>query len=296
MNFSIWGMSGSLHTELDRQLLFAQDRLYFWIDAIDKACNRFRPDSEICQLNAAHGDVRVSDHLARALVAARRASTLTGGLCDPTILNSLVALGYDRDYATIGPLEDVPLDLRPAPGFDALHFNEVAHTVHQSGEWRIDLGASAKALLADLVSEDVAPTGGVCVEIGGDVTARGQGPEGPWVIGVASTLTLTGDEPRVGLRDGAIATSSNDVRTWHRGERLVGHIIDPRTGDSAQGPFAAATVIAGDCVEANAYATAALLWGEDAAWHIAQAGRSARLVRRDGTVEYVGAWPREEAA
>lgn len=296
MNFSIWGLSGSLHTESDNLLPFAEDRLNFWLEVIDKACNRFRPDSELSRLNEAQGDVVLSTVLVRALVAARRASELTGGLCDPTILPSLEALGYDRDYDSLGDVADTPLDLRPAPGFSALGFDEVARTVHKTFDCRIDLGASAKALVADLVARDVAPTGGVVVEIGGDVSARGRGRKGLWVVGIASTLTITGDEPRIALENGAIATSSNDVRTWRRGDHVIGHIIDPRSGRSAVSPFAAATVIDTDCVSANAFATAALLWGEDAAWHIAQAGRSARLVRHDGTVEFVGAWPREEAA
>jgi thiamine biosynthesis lipoprotein len=296
MNFSIWGLSGSLHTEGDNQLPFAEDRLHFWLDIIDRTCNRFRADSELSRLNGADGDVTLSDGFVRALVAARRASELTGGLCDPTILTSLEALGYDRDYDALGVLEDTRVELRPAPGFAALHFDEMSRTVHKTPDWRIDLGASAKALVTDLVADDVAPTGGVIVEIGGDVSARGRGPEGPWVIGVATTLTITGLEPRIALENGAVATSSNTVRTWRRGEKVIGHIIDPRTGASAASPFAAATVIDADCVSANAFATAALLWGEDAAWHIAQAGRSARLVRHDGSVEFVGAWPREEAA
>jgi thiamine biosynthesis lipoprotein len=296
MNFSIWGLSGSLHTERDNQLRFAEDRLNFWLDVIDRACNRFHANSELSRLNGADGNVTLSDGLVRALVAARRASELTNGLCDPTVLTSLEALGYDRDYDALGHLEDTAVDLRPAPGFAALNFNEAARTIHKTPDWRIDLGASAKALVTDLVAEDVAPTGGVVVEIGGDVSARGRGPEGPWVIGIAATLTITGLEPRITLENGALATSSNDVRTWKRGEKVIGHIIDPRTGHSAVSPFAAATVIDADCVGANAFATAALLWGEDAAWHIAQAGRSARLVRHDGTVEFVGAWPREEAA
>ncbi len=150
--------------------------------------------------------------------------------------------------------------------------------------------------MADLVADDVAPAGGVIVEIGGDVSARGRGPDGPWVVGIPPPLTVHGGEPRITLENGAVATSSNDVRTWRRGNDVVGHIIDPRTGHSAQSPFAAVSVIDVDCVSANAFATAALLWGEDAAWHIAQAGRAARLVRHDGSVELVGAWPREEAS
>jgi thiamine biosynthesis lipoprotein len=296
MNFSIWGLSGSLHTEREGQMPFAEDRLNHWIDAIDRACNRFRDDSEISRINRGEGVVALSDMMVCALAAAQRASELTGGLCDPTVLASLEALGYDRDYDSIGIIDDAPVQLLPAPGFAALDFNETARSVVKSATWRIDLGASAKALLADLVAEDVAPTGGVVVEIGGDVSAKGRGSEGPWVIGIAETLAITGLESRIALENGAIATSSNDVRTWRRGQHVIGHIIDPRTGDTAQSPYRAVTVIDADCVGANAFATAALLWGEDAGWHIAQAGRSARLVRRDGSVEFVGAWPREEAA
>lgn len=296
MDFKIWGLTGSLHTEHPSQLPFAQDRLEHWIDAMDRACNRFRPDSEISRLNDASGDVAISTTLTMALAAAQRAHDLSGGLCDPTVLSSLEALGYDRDYDTLDVLEDTPVELHPAPGFAALHFDAAAQRVTKTAAWRLDLGASAKALVADLVADDVAPTGGVVVEIGGDVSARGRGAQGPWVIGVAETLTITGLEPRITLENGAIATSSNQVRTWRRGSRVVGHIIDPRTGDSALSPYAAVSVIDGDCVGANAFATAALLWGEDAGWHIAQGGRSARLVRHDGSVEIVGAWPREEVA
>ena len=295
MNFTIWGLSGSLHTERDSQLAFAEDRLHHWIDAVDVACNRFRADSEISRLNVARGEFALSDTLTRALVAARRANELSEGLCVPTVLPSLLALGYDRDYDALTPLPDDDVELGPAPRFDALGFDEAAQRVTRT-DWMIDLGASAKALVADLVVEDVSPTGGVIVEIGGDVCARGRGPEGPWVIGVAETLSLTGHEPRITLENGAVATSSNQVRTWQRGQRRVGHIIDPRSGESARGPYRTATVIDTDCVGANAFATAALLWGEDAGWHVAQAGRSARLVRHDGTVELFGAWPREVAA
>jgi thiamine biosynthesis lipoprotein len=296
MNFQIWGLSGSLHTQYDSQMSFAEDRLHYWTGAVDQACNRFHIDSEISRLNRSEGTVELSETLTMALAAAQRASHLTEGLCDPTVLASLEALGYDRDYDTLGTLDDSPVELLPAPGFAVLHFDDATRSVLKTPQWRIDLGASAKALVADLVANDVAPGGGVVVEIGGDVSARGLGPEGPWVIGIAETLVITGDEPRITLQNGAVATSSNEVRTWRRGENVVGHIIDPRSGRSAQSPYAAATVIDADCVAANAFATAALLWGEDAAWHIAQAGRSARLVRHDGIVEIVGAWPREEAA
>ena len=81
---------------------------------------------------------------------------------------------------------------------------------------------------------------------------------------------------------------------WRVGQRTANHIIDPRTGRCASGTYATATVSASDCVTANAFATAALLWDEDATYHIAQAGWSARLVRSDGSLEFVGGWPDDE--
>lgn len=296
MNFEIWGLSGSLATEDPSQLPFAEERLWHWINAFDATCNRFRSDSEISRLNSIHEQpVVVSDTLALALDAALHAAALTEGLCDPTVLGSLLALGYDRDYDELVKRSDtVVSDVKPSPGPGAITFDRERQTVELAAGCQLDLGASAKALIVDLVANEVAPLGGVVVELGGDVALRGRGPQGPWVIGVADSLILTGREPRVSFTNGGVATSSSVTRTWRAGGRTLNHIIDPRTGSCANGVFATATVSASSCVIANAFATAALLWDEDAGFHIAQAGWSGRLVRRDGSVEFVGGWPEEE--
>ena len=296
MNFQIWGLSGSLSTELDQQMPFAEQRLWHWVNAFDAACNRFRSDSEISRLNAHHdGPVVVSDTLALALEAAIDAAERTGGLCDPTVLPSLLALGYDRDYDELVATGTGPVrPTGPAPGVRAINYDRERRTVDLELGCQLDLGASAKALVVDLVANDLAPYGGIVVELGGDVAVRGSGPTGPWVIGVSDSLTITGNEPRVSFSNGGIATSSATTRTWHAGSQLVNHIIDPRTGSFANSLIATATVSASSCVIANAFATAALLWGEAAGYHIAQAGWSGRLVHRDGNVEFVGGWPIEE--
>ena len=296
MQFATWGLTGTLTTERPADASFATACLWRVIDEIDAACNRFRADSELSRLNASAGEtVTASTTLLEALDAAVAAFAATDGLCDPTVLAALLAWGYDRDYDLIRERIDLvePL-VEGAPGIAALDVDRHARTVRLAPGCQLDLGASAKALAPDLVADEVGARGGVVVEIGGDVAVRGTGPDGPWVIGVADRLTITGDEPRVRVNGGGVATSSIATRVWHVGGRLVNHIIDPRTGLVADGPYATATVAADRCVTANAFATAALLWGEDASYRIAQAGWSARLVRRDGTVEFVGGWPVEE--
>ena len=296
MNFKIWGLTGTLATERDAQMDFAEQRLWHWIDSFDAACNRFRSDSEISRLNAQRGEtVAISPTLELAIDAALRAGRATGGLCDPTVLPALLALGYDRDYDELAMRSDLTARAPiPSPGLDAIALDRERHEVTLAPRCQLDLGASAKALIVDLVANDIAPHGGAVVELGGDVAVHGRGPGGPWVIGIADRLTITGDEPRVSITSGAIATSSLTTRTWRVGSEVANHIIDPRTGSFARGVYATASVSASSCVVANAFATAALLWGEEAGYHIAQSGWAARLVRHDGAVDYVGGWPEDE--
>ena len=297
MKFEMWGLSGTLATENEHQLDDATQRLWHWLEAFDAACNRFRDDSELSRLNEGHGaTMSISPTLELALEAALRASNATGQMVDPTVLPALLALGYDRDYDELIDDESIPERAAvPSIGPSSIHLNVIEHTVTLDPPSRLDLGASAKALVVDLVADDVAASGGVVVELGGDVAVRGEGPDGPWVIAVSDSLVLDGLEPRVAFRHGGIATSSSTTRTWRSGGRIVNHIVDPRTGQSANGLYTTATVSASDCVLANAFATAALLWNEEASYHIAQAGWSARLVRRDGDIEFVGGWPTDTA-
>ena len=298
MNFQIWGLSGTLVTEHEHQLNFAQERLWHWLNEFDETCNRFRNDSEISRVNARAGEtVAISATFELALGAALLARDATDGLCDPSVLPALLALGYDVDYDVLKRRGDTAL---AAPvkgvGVDAFTLDRVAHTLTLAPGCQLDLGASAKALAADLIANDVAPTGGVVVEVGGDVAVRGRGPQGLWAIGLSDSLEVHGNEPRVAIHDGGIATSSRSTRTWRASGQLVNHIVDPRTGSFAVGPYATATVSASSCVLANAFATASLLWGEDAAYHVAQAGWSGRFVRDDGSVEFVGGWPLDEVS
>jgi len=291
-----WGMTGTLATEDPDFEHDAFDVLEHWIGEIDATCNRFRPDSELSRANDRGGMIDVSPTLERALVAARSASDLTDALCDPTVLGALESLGYDRDYAELAGGSSRTDEPRPSPGPSAWSIDAEGHRLWLAPGTRLDLGASAKALLADIVAGELRSRGGALVEVGGDVALDGRGPDGPWVIGISASLEIHGDEPRITLERGGVATSSIATRAWRRGDEMVNHIVDPRSGRCANGLFETATVAAQDCVSANALATAALLWDEDAGERIASAGGSGRLIRRGGEVSFVGGWPVEVSA
>ena len=77
------------------------------IDAIDLAASRFRPDSELAALNAVSraggGRRRVSPLMHDALALAIRAAEISDGAVDPTLGESLVIAGYDRDWRELAP-------------------------------------------------------------------------------------------------------------------------------------------------------------------------------------------------
>ena len=72
------------------------------LDAIDRTCSRFRPDSELMRANDAAGrPTPISALFAEAVHVALRAAQQTDGAVDPTVAPALVALGYDRDFAAM---------------------------------------------------------------------------------------------------------------------------------------------------------------------------------------------------
>ena len=72
---------------------------------------------------------------------------------------------------------------------------------------------------------------------------------------------------------------------------MLHHIVDPRTGLPAAGPWRTVSVAAANCAEANAAATAAIVAGDQAAAWLAGQGLPARLVAHDGSVRFVAGWP-----
>jgi FAD:protein FMN transferase len=100
----------------------------------------------------------------------------------------------------------------------------------------------------------------------------------------------------VALREGGLATSSTTVRRWRAGQVEAHHIVDPRTGAPAEECWRTVSVAAPSCVRANTAATAAVVLGSHAPRWLAGQGLTARLVRPNGTVETIGAWPAEAVA
>ena len=270
------------------------------VDAIDRTCSRFRPDSELARLHeGAGGWVEVDPVLIEAIEVALRAAALTDGDVDPTVGEALLLVGYDRDFAGLD-LDGPPIGaLRAAPGWHTVQLDREGSRVRIPRGVRLDLGATAKAFAADRsarAASDATGTG-VLVSLGGDIAVAGRAPRGGWDIGLADSHAAPAEPGHtVRIDAGGLATSSTTVRRWVRGGRRLHHVVDPSTGRPATEVWRTVSVAAATCVDANVAATAAIVRGEPAALWLQRLGMPARLVRTDGTVVRTGGWPAEAAA
>jgi len=267
------------------------------VEEFDLACSRFREDSELSALNARAGsEVRVSPLLLDAVAASLRAARLTDGDVDPTVGQALIALGYDRDFDSIGDGGEArSVSIASVPGWRTVRLDPDSSTIRIGKGVRLDLGATAKALAADLAADraTAAAQCGVLVSLGGDIAFSGPAPDGGWRVRVTDDHRSGVDAPGqwLTLRSGGLATSSTTVRRWRAGGQTAHHLVDPATGRSVAGALRTVSVAAGSCLDANIASTAAIVRGERALQWLQSLGLPSRLVRTDGTVEHVAGWP-----
>ena len=274
----------------------AQRILRIEIDAIDRACSRFRPDSELAHLHGNAGHiVEISSLLFDALDVAYSVAERTDGAVDPTVGNAMVALGYDCDFDCIETRPSRTMDRESVPGFRQLELDRRGRTARIPKGVRLDLGSSAKAFLVDRAAIRIADelNSGVLVSVGGDIAVAGDPPPEGWAVGIAvdSSLGPVEADHVVAIHRGGLASSGTEVRTWKMGNERVHHIVDPSTGRSAAPYWRVVTATGASCIDANALSTAALVWGEKAVERLRPFGQAVRLLRHDGEVVTLGGWP-----
>jgi thiamine biosynthesis lipoprotein len=235
------------------------------LEQLERRWSRFRPDSEIARLNAAAGTpVVVHPDTLRLVEHAVDGWHRTDGRFDPTVLDAVVALGYDRDFDAIDRAAPHPVTVTiPAPGCAGIVTDRVVGAVRLPPGVHVDPGGIGKGLAADLVVDALMRAGarGVLVNVGGDLRVEGDAPDRDgWCVAIdhphtGATLTETR------LDGGAVASTWSTRRTWGGpgGERH--HLVDPATGTCATSGLAGVTVLAARAWWAEVLAKAAFVAG-----------------------------------
>ncbi len=242
------------------------------VESLEGRLSFFRPDSELSRVNreAAQRLVAVSPALFELLQTAAALSAETEGAYDVTSAPLWEAWGFARRAGEI-PSDAAIAEARSRVGVEWLELDPEQRTVRfRKPGVQINLGSIGKGYALDVCAEHLASQGVNDFLLHGgqsSVLARGFPMPGdatasPWEIGVGHPRRPQQRLGVVRLRDRALGTSSTQFQSFrHRGRRY-GHILDPRTGQPAEGVLAA-TVVARTAAMADALSTAFFVMGAE---------------------------------
>ncbi len=276
----------------------AADRARRFVADFEAALSRFKPDSELCALNADPREVVPASELLRAAVrAAIEAAELSGGLVDSTLLGEIEAAGYlaspEGPGVPLGTALAAAPPRRPAgsradPSWRRLEVDDKAETITRPPGIRLDTGGIGKGLAADLIAGRLGGYARFVVDCGGDIRIGGTAALlDPYDVFVEHPLS--GERAyALKLGPGGVATSGLNVRIWRGPDgRCRHHLLDPSSGEPAWTGLIGATALGATAVEAESLAKAALLSGPELGREVL-AEFGGLLVRDDGEVETVG--------
>ncbi len=262
----VWTTDYHITYEANRDL---NDSIQLILGNLDMSVSPYNKASLISAIN--ENNTSLVDAYLRLLIdASRTVNRESGGAFDPTVMPLVNAWGFGYKSGT--PPTKAQLDsILQFIGMDKVTLRGDT-LVKQDPRVMLDFSSIAKGLACDEIGRMLARNGAVnwLVEIGGEVAASGVNKRGtPWNVSVdmptseqqgqtahESALTLA-------LDSGAVATSGNYRKWREEGGTKISHIIDPRTGDSRAGTLLSVTVVARDCMTADAWATACMVMGEN---------------------------------
>ena len=280
--------------ELDRASREVEALFATW----EQSLSRFRDDSELSALNRSAGGraFAASELLFTVVATALDAARATGGLFDPSLLEDIVRVGYDRSFETVGAhLSENTQAPRGGGGWRGVQLDRAAQTIALPLGGALDLGGIAKGMAVDESLELLNALGieTALVSAGGDLAVRSPRPGlRNWPVAVGE-----GGNEIVELTSGALATSSSLRRRWLQGDRQRHHLLDPRTGEPARAGLCEVTVAAATCAQAEVAAKAIFVLGPSLGPGFARRhGLAARLVHEDGRRLTAGPWPAADQA
>ena len=233
---------------------------------IDLSLSTYDPASIISRINKNDTGVVVDDYFMEVFNKSIEVSDKTKGLFDVTVAPVVNAWGFgftkkaEVDSAMIDSLLDFI-------GYKMVRL-EGKKLIKKKPQIMLDFNAIAPGYTVDVLTSYLESKGIInyIVELGGEVKAKGKKNNNEnWTVGIDQPNEIPTEgrplQAIIKLKDRALATSGNYRKFYIENGKKYAHIIDPYTGYPAKHNLLSATVLAGDCMTADAYATAFMVMG-----------------------------------
>lgn len=238
------------------------------LNSINETFSIFNPSSIISKIND-NQEVILNEDFIEVFTIAQRIGQETDGALEMTIGPLVNLWGFGKDERKLD-LSQAEIDsVLTIIGYWKVQL-ENNTIVKDNPDIRLNFNAIAKGYAVDKVADYLVKKGykDCVVDIGGEIVAKGKKyHDQEWNIGLQSpTRTRDGEmraEETFHLCDRAVATSGNYRNYFEENGQRYAHIINPKTGRPEKSKLLSVTVIADQCVEADAYATAFMVMGMD---------------------------------
>ena len=240
------------------------------LEQINSLMSTYISDSDVSRINAANADQWIEvDRLTLDVIKKSLGfSEATAGAFDITVGPAVDAwkFGPDNSDSIKLPNRDRIDELRKYVGYRFIETQDDPPAINKKHtQTRLDLSAIAKGFAVDRVAKLLNDRGlqNYLIEVGGDVIARGNAtPDREWRIGIETPDVNGRSVSRVvTLTDQAMATSGDYRNFLVVDGRKYSHAIDPVSCEPVRNGVASVSVIAGDCMTADALATAVMVAG-----------------------------------
>jgi thiamine biosynthesis lipoprotein len=214
--------------------------------------------------------VKVDDHFSTVFKKSIEVSEKTAGLFDITVAPLVNAYGFG--FTKKKTVNQKGIDsLLKFIGYKNVKL--VADTISKAfPQVMLDFNAIAQGYTVDVLASFLENKGidNYLIELGGEIRAKGKKIDGnTWSVGIEQP----NEDPNIGtalhtrirLTDQSLATSGNYKEFYVEDGKKYTHIINPLTGNPAKNNLLSVSVVAGDCMTADAYATAFMVMGLDKA-------------------------------
>lgn len=246
------------------------------LERFELSLNPFREGSIITKINN-NVPVKPDSMFMEVFNKAMEISRISEGKFDITASPLINAWGFGfRNMDGITP--EIIDSLKQFVGYDKIRIDSEGNVVKSDPRVQLNTSAISKGYACDLVARLLDSYGieNYMVEIGGEIVTKGVNDKGAcWRIGVDkpiddSTVMQHELQTILSLCDKSLATSGNYRNFYVKEGKKYAHTIDPQTGYPSEQDILGATVIAGDCMTADAYATAFMASGLERSKEIAR--------------------------
>lgn len=243
---------------------------------IDHSMSLWDSTSIISKLNANQTESKADSHFENVFQKSQEVATATDGAFDITVGPLVKAWGFSYKKGLPFPTQKQIDSLYQLVGYQNVRLKD-GLLKKNNQQTEIDFNAIAQGYTVDVIADFLKRKDiqNYMVEVGGEVRAEGQNEKGKvWQIGIDKpTNESEADRPLqavVSLKNKALATSGSYRKFVMRDNKKFSHAIDPKTGFPITHNLLSISVIADDCMTADAYATAFLVMGLEKAKPIAQ--------------------------